>query len=123
MDQQQASIHGWLAMHQVPQPPDPQDQNSPEVMHAYLEGVEARLHRLALLVEAMRETLEGAGLLSEPQLLARVQEIDLRDGSADGRQGHALGQRCSQCGRVSSGARRRCLYCGSEELRALQPAP
>ncbi|MEB3243395.1 MAG: hypothetical protein VKO44_07140 [Cyanobacteriota bacterium] len=121
MAQQQSTIHAWLAMHQAPQPPDRLDQPSPEQLGAYLEGVEARLQRLALVLAAMRETLEAAGLFNEAQLLAKVQEIDLRDGSADGREGQPGGQRCGACGRISAGFRRRCLYCGSEQLLPLQP--
>jgi hypothetical protein len=121
MDPQQASIQSWLAMHQAPQPPDPLAPRSAESLAGYLEGVEARLHRLALLLEAMRETLEAAGLFSQAQLLAKVQEIDLRDGHADGRQGQPGSQRCGQCGRVNAAIRRRCLYCGSENLAPLQP--
>jgi hypothetical protein len=49
----------------------------------YLAGVEARLQRLALVLEAMRETLEVAGLVNQAQVLAKVAEIDLRDGPAD----------------------------------------
>ena len=116
MDPQHPTSWDWLAMHQAPLPPDLLHQSLPSGLAAYLQGVDARLHRLALLVEAMREQLEEAGLFSEAQLMARVQAIDLRDGTADGRNTPTTRCRCNQCGRISAGPRRRCLYCGSEDL-------
>ena len=122
MDPQHGTIWEWLGLHLAPQPPDPAAAPSPELLAAYLEGVEARLQRLALVVEAMRETLETAGLVGEAQLLAKVVEIDLRDGSADGRHAPATALRCGQCGRVNGATRSRCLYCGSADLQPL-PSP
>ena len=116
MDPQRPTSWDWLATHQAPLPPDLLHQSLPTGLAAYLQGVDARLHRLALLVEAMREQLEEAGLFSEAQLMARVQAIDLRDGAADGRNAPTISSRCNQCGRTSAGLRRRCLYCGSEDL-------
>jgi hypothetical protein len=120
MDPQHTTIWEWLALHRSPQPPDSATAPSPELLAAYLAGVEARLQRLALVVEAMRETLEAAGLVDQAQVLAKVAEIDLRDGSADGRHAPATALRCGQCGRVNGANRSRCLYCGSADL---QPQP
>lgn len=121
MESQPAGIQSWLAMHEAPPPPDLGLPPSPESLKVYREGVETRLHRLALLLEAMREILEQAGLLSEAQLLAKVQEIDRRDGSADGRQGEPASLCCLQCERLNRLGRVRCLYCGSADLRPLWP--
>ena len=68
-----------------PQPPDPSQIGSPESLNAYLLGVEERMQRLALIVEAMRQSLAAGGLLSEAQLLEKVTELDLSDGVVDGR--------------------------------------
>ena len=119
MDLQHPTSWDWLAMHQAPLPPDLLHQSLPSGLAAYLQGVDARLHRLALLVEAMREQLEEAGLFSEAQLMARVQAIDLRDGTADGRNTPTPRCRCNQCGRSSAGHRQRCLYCGSRDLELI----
>ena len=116
MDPQHPTSWDWLAMHQAPLPADLSQHSLPPGVAVYLQGVDARLHRLALLVEAMREQLQEAGLFSEAQLMARVQAIDLRDGAADGRNSPSLSSRCNQCGRLSAGPRRRCLYCGSDQL-------
>jgi hypothetical protein len=123
MDAQPTRTWDWLAMHDAPAPPGVGQPLPPERLAAYLDGVEARLHRLALVVEGMRECLEAVGLLSEAQLLAKIEEIDLRDGLADGRHGRDQRSRCGACGRINTGVRRRCLYCGSQDLHSLADSP
>ena len=85
MEPPQPSAWDWLAIDRAPQPPDLSQSGSPEVLTAYLVGVEERMQRLALIVEAVRQSLAVGGLLSEAQLLEKVAELDLRDGVADGR--------------------------------------
>jgi hypothetical protein len=93
------------------------DQLSPEEMATVLERVDSRVHRMVLMVEAMRELLQASGLFSEAQLKAKVEEVDLRDGKADGRNVQPVAQVCGQCGRTSAGQRKFCVYCGSDLLR------
>jgi len=84
----------------------------------YLAAVDERMHRMALVIEAMRELLQDAGHFQEAELMARMQAIDLRDGVADSRQGSGPTERlCGNCGRTVSSRLQRCLYCGSENLR------
>lgn len=71
------------------------------------------LGRLMLLNQALWELLQQKMGLSEAELLALVEQIDLRDGKADGKlTEHPL--RCPKCTRVNSSRHQRCLYCGQE---------
>lgn len=74
-----------------------------------------RLDRLALVCAAMWSILQEQADLTEEDLLARVREIDLRDGQADGKISPQI-VRCRQCDRVMSPRHQRCLYCGAEKL-------
>ncbi|MEB3199244.1 MAG: hypothetical protein VKK62_01795 [Synechococcaceae cyanobacterium] len=79
--------------------------------------LEGRVDRLLLLFDAMRELMQQLGLFTEAELIARAQEIDLRDGFADGR--HTLEKQrliCSRCQRQLSRRASRCFYCGCSEL-------
>jgi len=43
----------------------------------------------------------------------KIEEVDMRDGQADGRMKHHP-LRCPTCQRVSNSKHWRCLYCGQE---------
>lgn len=67
--------------------------------------------RLMLLNQALWELLQERTGLTEADLLARAEQIDLRDGKLDGKLSeHPV--RCPQCSRVNSSRHQRCLYCG-----------
>ena len=117
MEPPQPSAWDWLAIDRAPQPPDLSQIGSPEALTAYLVGVEERMQRLALIVEAMRQSLATGGLLSEAQLLQKVAELDLSDGVADGRNVPPVLQVCGKCGCSQTGQHRFCVSCGSDALR------
>ena len=117
MEPPQPSAWDWLAIDRAPQPPELSQIGSPEVLTAYLVGVEERMQRLALIVEAVRQSLAAGGLLSEAQLLEKVTELDLRDGVADGRNVAPVLHVCGKCGCRQTGQHRFCVRCGSDALR------
>ena len=79
-----------------------------------LEGEHARL---ALVCHALWTLLRERTGLTEEDLLARVRELDLRDGREDGRIATTVSS-CRSCGRVLARRHARCIYCGSARLRA-----
>ena len=117
MEPPQPSAWDWLAIDRAPQPPDLSQIGSPEALTAYLVGVEERMQRLALIVEAMRQSLATGGLLSQAQLLQKVAELDLSDGVADGRNVPPVLQVCGKCGCSQTGQHRFGVRCGSDALR------
>jgi hypothetical protein len=77
-----------------------------------IRSLERRLDRLALASQALWEMLREAGHHSEEALAAKMQEIDLRDGVADGKISRVV-KTCPVCGRNSNSKRLECLYCGA----------
>ena len=73
---------------------------------------------LTITCQALWEIVRDRLGATEQQLLDKMQEIDLRDGEADGRTANTL-QNCPHCARGSNANRRNCLYCGS----LLPPSP
>ena len=51
--------------------------------------------------------------VTDEELIARIREIDFRDGKLDGRVTKGLAE-CPQCNRPNATDRSRCLYCGCE---------
>ena len=76
-----------------------------------IEAVEAKLDGLALACQAMWELLRENTNLTEDDISAKMEEIDLRDGRKDGKISSSTDQ-CSNCGRKTARQRATCLYCG-----------
>ena len=72
------------------------------------------VNHLTLICRAMWELLQERNNLSEQDLLAKVQEIDLRDGKLDGK--YRSTKECSSCHRALNRRHTRCIYCGAPHI-------
>ncbi len=93
------------------------DHQRPRAAAGDTQALEDRLDRLALICMAMWSLVQSETNLTEDDLLARVKEIDLMDGTADGKITRQVAK-CSQCDRPMSTRHTRCIYCGSGQLIA-----
>jgi hypothetical protein len=75
-----------------------------------------KVNRLALICRAMFELMQASGV-TEDQLKAKIVEIDLRDGQADGK-ATPTPKRCPKCGAMMSPQMGRCLFCGYQDASA-----
>jgi ribosomal protein S27AE len=80
-----------------------------------IADLQDRLDRLTLVTQAMWELVQEKTGLKESDLMEHVQNLDLRDGVADGKVTRTV-SRCPQCQRTMSPRHQRCLYCGHEKL-------
>lgn len=80
-----------------------------------IQDLEQRLGKLTLICLALWSLVQEKTNLKEEDLLQRVQQIDLLDGTQDGRITPQIAQ-CSQCGRVMNPRHQKCLYCGHPRL-------
>ena len=71
-----------------------------------------RLDRLTMICHAMWTLLQETTDLTEEDLFARIQELDLRDGVLDGKMTKSV-YTCPKCGRNSAPRHNKCLYCGT----------
>ncbi len=75
--------------------------------------LEQQCERLTLAAMAMAEILRDRLGVTEPEIEAKLVEIDQRDGRLDGRF-RSSNTLCPQCQRPNGFNRRHCLYCGTE---------
>lgn len=75
------------------------------------DRLERQVQKLRLVCRALCEILIETTALTEEDLLDRIDEIDLRDGSRDG-QMKAAPVKCRKCGRHAGNGKARCQYCG-----------
>lgn len=81
-----------------------------------IRELEEQIQRMQLLNQALWEALSAKTGLTEAEFLAKVKEVDMRDGQEDGKMGtQAL--KCPKCQRVSSSKHWRCLYCSAKFKR------
>ena len=82
---------------------------------ATIEHLEQSLEHQTLLSRALWELLKKNCHLEERDLVAKVAEIDLRDGSLDHRLVSPLLD-CPNCGKKVNARRRICAYCGFRDF-------
>ena len=71
--------------------------------------------RLYLVVQAMWELLKDKAGLTDADLDAKVQEIDMRDGRRDGQDSTQTDPlTCRQCGRTILSGQAQCSWCGTQ---------
>ena len=78
---------------------------------ADVQCLEGTIDRLLLINRAMWEILAEKFGLGDQVIADKVTEIDLRDGTLDGRLRVDV-QRCPSCDRHMNRRHSRCLYCG-----------
>ncbi len=72
------------------------------------------IDRVLLVNRAMWELLSERTNLTEKDLLAKVTEVDLRDGKEDGRLRTDV-RKCAKCDRTLQKRHLQCLYCGATD--------
>lgn len=76
------------------------------------------IERLLMITEALWSMVKDQHGYNDDQLIAKVAEIDMRDGKLDGRVTTKEGPlACPQCGRTLGKRRPACLYCGTAVAR------
>jgi hypothetical protein len=78
-----------------------------------VRDLELQLARVTLVSQALWELLRERVGLTEEQLLAKVNEVDIRDGSLDGKLSAQV-VTCPRCQRNVHARHFRCIYCGQE---------
>ena len=77
-----------------------------------LDHLEHRIAKMSLINRALWEILQRENKLRDDEILAKVAEIDLRDGKLDD-QPSSGPISCPSCGRRTSRNRNRCIYCSA----------
>lgn len=84
-------------------------------------SLEQRVERLSLVCEALWALVKEKTGCSDDDLVSMMAQVDLQDGSADGKVRRDAKQ-CPACHRNNATRHTRCLYCG-QPLPAGSPFP
>jgi hypothetical protein len=76
-----------------------------------VKRLDENMDSLALTCQAMWGILRDRTSVTAEDLMAKIAEIDIRDGAADGKMGGGI-QKCTKCDRTLNQRHQRCLYCG-----------
>lgn len=76
-------------------------------------ALQRKAETLTIACQALWEIVRAQAGVGDELLLAKMQEIDARDGRLDGKISGTLVP-CPACGRNVNAARKTCLYCGAE---------
>lgn len=77
----------------------------------HVDTLSEKIDQLYIMNLAALELLNDVGV-SQKQIMDKIEEIDLRDGKADGKA--AQPTECSDCGHRVSKRRTNCFYCGAK---------
>ena len=78
-----------------------------------LDHLEHGMAKMSMINRALWEILKRENSLRDDEIVAKVAEIDLRDGRLDDQVNRGPIS-CPSCGRKTSRRRKRCIYCCSE---------
>ena len=85
--------------------------NAKQLRHE-INDLKRKCDALTITSQALWEILRSKTGMTDASILQKMQEIDLRDGRADGKISSRV-IKCSRCGRSSNANRKLCLYCGT----------
>ena len=88
-------------------------------LESRIQQLEANQERLFLLCTALTELLRDKGLATEAEILTKLQEVDRRDGLADGKFGGIQIVACPRCGNKTKLRHRHCIYCGASLIEGV----
>jgi hypothetical protein len=77
-----------------------------------VEFLQDRVDRLELICEALWELLKTRMDVNDDQLMGWIAELDLTDGTADGKRSRGPAE-CPSCSRPNSPRHQNCIYCGT----------
>ena len=76
-----------------------------------VDDLKRKADALTIACQALWEIVREQMGLSDEAIIRKMQEIDLRDGTPDGKITATIAE-CPSCRRTNNAARRNCLYCG-----------
>ena len=78
-----------------------------------VEHLRREVNRLLMITEALWEIVRTKEGMTDAELVAKIDEIDLRDGAIDGKRAKEPPKDCPNCNRTLPRRQPTCIYCGT----------
>ena len=85
--------------------------NRAEHSNRLIAELDEKVDQLALKCQALWEIVKKETSLSDDDIRKKIHEIDMRDGTSDGKIRESA-RKCQSCGRAVGKRYNRCIYCG-----------
>ncbi len=86
----------------------------PSTPESRMRDLEQRVDRLSMICCAMWTVIQSTVDVSDEKLAQLVQDIDLADGTVDGKAHVEQVRPCAKCQRPVHARHQRCIYCGAD---------
>ena len=86
-------------------------ESKSQSVESEMKHLEATVEKLLMINEALWEFMRDKHGMTDTDLHKKIYEIDMRDGSLDGKNKRKA-SKCPGCGRMVSSRHPACLYCG-----------
>lgn len=104
--------HQYAKINQAERSADTAAEKASRAQDSYYKLLKKQ-EKMALVSQALLEIVQERLGVSDEELENKILEIDLRDGSADGKIGGQVVS-CKNCGRKTNTQRGSCFYCGTK---------
>ena len=105
---------GWALKQSVDKAQSDTGSSLASAAKSQADSLQLEVDKLSMIAEALWLILKDKCGCTDQELVAMIEQIDMRDGKRDGKIAKQAPKTCPNCGRTLMKRTAKCLYCGQE---------